>query len=214
MSWSLGLSVGPGGVGSAVASDEGGVRLTGTFPTIGDAVRAALRENDGPPARVTLVHPSGVTMRELRSEIGDLALAGVPDDNAQLRADVEVLSALTGNHVLLIDADRDLLAAHPGRTEPFDPARLAALVAREPGEVTVALTGHPETRDRYHVEARDYAPMLVERPALAGLALQIPATSVLVTTPRTAGALRTRTPIPPVLIAIPVLAIILLLLLL
>lgn len=54
----------------------------------------------------------------------------------------------------------------------------------------MTLTDHPEVRDRHHVAVRDYAPMIVERPALAALALQVPATTELSSTPRTAGALR------------------------
>ena len=214
MTWSLGLSVGPGGVGAALGVDGGEARLIGVYQDIGAAVRATQGEQGSAPERVVLVHPSGVTVRDLRSEVGDLASAGVPDDDAQLRTDVEVLSAVTGHRVLLIDADRDLISGHPGKTEPFAADRLAALVAEHPHETAVALTGHPETRDRYHAVARDYAPMIVERPALAALALQVPATSALVTTPRTAGALRGRPALPLVLTAIPVVAVLLLLLLL
>lgn len=214
MTWSLGLSVGPGGVGSAVGLSGGEVHLIGAFPTIARAVHAAAEAGDGPPDRVVLVHPTGVTVGELGRHLGDLALAGVTDDDAQLRTDVEVLHALTGRRVLLIDADRDLIAGHPGKTGPFDADRLAALVAEQPCETTVALTGHPETRDRYHVAARDYAPMIVERPALAALALQVPATTGLVSTPRTAGALRRGPSFPLVWLAVPVIVVILLLLLL
>lgn len=214
MAWSLGLSVGPGGVGSAVGLTGGGVHLIGVFPTIARAVHAASQASSGPPARVVLVHPSGMTVRDLGRHLGDLALAGVPDDDAQLRTDVEVLNALTGHRVLLVDADRDLIAGHPGKSEPFDADRLAALFAKQPHDTTVALTGHPELRDRYHVAARDYAPMLIERPALAALALQVPETTALVSTPRTAGALRQRSAFPFVLMAIPVIAFILWLLLL
>lgn len=214
MTWSLGLSLGPGGVGSAVGLTGGGVHLIGVFPTIARAVHAASQASNGPPAKVVFVHPSGMTVRELGRHLGDLALAGVRDDDAQLRTDVEVLNALTGHRVLLVDADLDLIAGHPGKAEPFEADRLAALVAQQPHDTTVALTGHPESRDRYHVAARDYAPMLVERPALAALALQVPETTALVSTPRTAGALRQRSPLPLALMAIPVAAVILLLLLL
>ena len=87
-------------------------------------------------------------------------------------------------------------------------------VFRRHGETTVALTGHPENRDRYHVAVRDHGPMIVERAALAALALQVPATTALSSTPRTAGALRRRPVAPWVLAAIPVIALILLILLL
>jgi hypothetical protein len=199
MGWSLGLSLGPGGVGSAVGLSGGGVHLIGVFPTI---------------TRAVLVHPVGLTIAELGRHLGDLALTGLDVDDVQLRTDVEVLHAVTGHRVLLIDADRDLIAAHPGRTSPFEVDRLAALVAKQPHDTTVALTGHPETRDRYHVAARDYAPLLVERPALAALALQIPAATTLVSTPRTAGALRRRPPSLLILAALPVIVVLLLLLLL
>lgn len=214
MGWSLGLSLGPGGVGSAVGLTGGGVHLLGAFPTIPRAVHAASQATSGSPDLVVLVHPAGLTVDELGRHLGDLALTGLDVGDVQLRTDVEVLHAVTGHRVLLVDADRDLIAAHPGRTSPFTADRLAALVAKLPHDTTVALTGHPEVRDRYHVAARDYAPLLVERPALAALTLQTPATSALVSTPRTAGALRRRPPALPVLAAVPVIVVILLLLLL
>lgn len=214
MSWSLGLSLGPGGVGSAVGLSGGGVHLIGAFPTIARAVHAATQAASGPAARVVLVHPAGLTVDELGRHLGDLALAGIDADGVQLRTDIEVLHAVTGHRVLLIDADRDLIVAHPGSTSRFEADGLAALVAKQPHDTTVALTGHPETRDRYHVAVRDYAPLLVERPALAALVLQVPETTTLVSTPRTAGALRRRPSVLPVLAALPVIMVLLLLLLL
>lgn len=196
MGWALGLSVGPGGVGSAMSlrpGEPGAAHLMGIFPTMARAVSAAAAAApDEPPAAVVLVHPSGVTAAELGRHLGDLALAGVGGDDTELRSDVEVLTAVLGGRVLLIDADRDRIVGHPGKTAPFAPDRLAELVARDPFATTVALTGHPELRDGYHVAARDYAPTIVERPALAALALDNPTTSTLVSTPRTAGAMSRR----------------------
>lgn len=187
MTWSLGLTVGPGGFGSAIRGEYGEVHLLGVFPTITRAVNAgSLAAPDEPPEKIVLVHPAGIHANELGRHLGNLAIAGLDGQDIELRSDVEVLVAVTGNRVLLIDADLDLIAGHPGKTAAFDPDRLAELVARDPFSTTVALTGHPEVRDRYHVAARDYAPMLVERPALAALALGHPTTSALVSTPRTA----------------------------
>ncbi len=211
--WELGLSVGESGAGSAI-SGAAGVHLMGSFPTLARAVDVASRATDGAPQRVVLVHPADLSVTRLGKVIGDLALAGVTDDDVQLLTDVEVLHRLTGHRVLLVDADRDLLTVHPGRSERFDADRVAALVAKQPYETTVALTGHPENRDRYHVAVRDYGPMLVERAALAALALQVPETTALSSTPRTAGALRRRPIGPWVLMAIPVIAIIVLIVLL
>ena len=210
--WELGLSYGEGGVGCAITG-AAGVQLMGSFPTLTRAVDVAARATDGAPQRVVLVHPADLSVTRLGKVIGDLALAGVTDD-VQLLTDVEVLHRLTGHRVLLVDADRDLLTVHPGRSERFDADRVAALVAKHPWETTVALTGHPENRDRYHVAVRDHGPMIVERAALAALALQVPATTALSSTPRTAGALRRRPVAPWVLAAIPVIALILLILLL
>lgn len=217
MEWALGLSTGPGGFGSAVSLRNGlsgTAHLIGVFPTMARAVSAAAgAAPDGAPASVVLVHPSGIHADELGRHLGDLALAGVDGDDIELRSDVEVLTAVTGDRVLLIDADQDLLAGHPGKTAPFDTDRLAELVARDPFGTTVALTGHPEVRDSYHVAARDYAPLIVERPALAALALDNPTTSALVSTPRTAGALshRPRRAAPYLLVIITGLVIFLLL---
>ncbi|NLA56961.1 MAG: hypothetical protein GX859_11865 [Corynebacterium humireducens] len=211
--WELGLSYGEGGVGCAITG-AAGVQLMGSFPTLTRAVDVAARATDGAPQRVVLVHPADLPVSQLGKVVGDLALAGVTDDDVQLLTDVEVLHRLTGHRVLLIDADRDLLTVHPGRSERFDADRVAALVAKHPWETTVALTGHPENRDRYHVAVRDHGPMIVERAALAALALQVPATTALSSTPRTAGALRRRPVAPWVLAAIPVIALILLILLL
>lgn len=187
MTWVMGLTTGPGGFGSAFRLSGGRAHLLGVFPTAARAVSAAsLAAPNEPPGHIVLVHPSGTSARELGQRIGELAVAGLDAADIELRSDVEVLVAVTGNRVLLIDADRDLIAGHPGKTAPFDTDRLAELVAKEPFATTVALTGHPELRDQYHVAARDYAPMLVERPALAALALDNPTTSVLVSTPRTA----------------------------
>lgn len=122
MSWSLGLSLGPGGVGSAVGLSGGGVHLIGAFPTIARAVHAATQAASGPAARVVLVHPAGLTVDELGRHLGDLALAA--------------------------------------------------------------------------------------------LVLQVPETTTLVSTPRTAGALRRRPSVLPVLAALPVIMVLLLLLLL
>ncbi|MDO5670914.1 MAG: hypothetical protein Q4G50_13065 [Corynebacterium sp.] len=188
--------------------------LMGAFPTLARAVHAAAQLGDGAPARIVLVHPSGMSVTDLGRVVGELAISGVTEDDVQLLTDVEVLQRLTGDRVLLIDADRDLLTTYPGRSGAFDADRVAELVAKQPYETTVALTGHPELRDRYHVAVRDYAPMIVERPALAALALQVPATTELSSTPRTAGALRRRPIAPWVLSAIPVIAVILLILLL
>ncbi len=207
--WELGLSYGESGVGSAVDR-----HFMGSFPTLARAVHAAAQLGDGPPRHVVLVHPSGMSVTDLGRVVGELAVAGVADDDVQLLTDIEVLHRLTGHRVLLIDADRDLLTTYPGRSEPFDADRVAALVAKQPYDTTVALTGHPELRDRHHVAVRDYAPMIVERPALAALALQVPATTELSSTPRTAGALRRRPLAPWVLATIPVIAVILLILLL
>ncbi|AGF71801.1 hypothetical protein [Corynebacterium halotolerans] len=220
MEWALGLSTGPGGFGSAVSlrtGRPGAAHLIGVFPTMARAVSAAAAaapDAADAPARVVLVHPSGIHADELGRDLGDLALAGVTGDDIELRSDVEVLTAVTGDRVLLIDADRDLLAGHPGKTAPFDADRLAELVASDPFGTTVALTGHPEVRDRYHVAARDYAPLIVERPALAALALDNPTTSTLVSTPRTSGALahRPRRAMPYLLVIITGLVIFLLLL--
>ncbi|AJE32460.1 hypothetical protein B842_03035 [Corynebacterium humireducens NBRC 106098 = DSM 45392] len=211
--WELGLSYGDGGVGCAITG-AAGVQLMGSFPTLARAVDVAARATDGAPQRVVLVHPADLPVTQLGRVVGDLALAGVTGDDVQLLTDVEVLHRLTGHRVLLIDADRDLLTVHPGRSERFDADRVAALVAKHPWETTVALTGHPENRDRYHVAVRDHGPMIVERAALAALALQVPATTALSSTPRTAGALRRRPVAPWVLAAIPVIALILLILLL
>lgn len=211
--WELGLSYGEGGVGSAVAGASG-VEFMGSFPTLARAVDVAVRVSEGAPQRVVLVHPADLPVTQLGRVVGDLALAGVTDDDVQLLTDVEVLHRLTGHRVLLIDADRDILTVHPGRSERVDAGRVAALVAQQPRETTVALTGHPENRDRYHAAVRDHGPLLVERAALAGLALQVPETTVLSSTPRTAGALRRRHIAPWVLALIPVTALILLILLL
>lgn len=187
MTWVMGLTTGPGGFGSAFQIAGGQAHLLGVFPTAARAVSAAsLAALDEPPAHIVLVHPSGMPAHELGQRIGELAAAGLATADIELRSDVEVLVAVTGNRVLLIDADRDLIAGHPGKIAPFDAYGLAELVAKDPFATTVALTGHPELRDRYHVAARDYAPMLVERPALAALALDNPTTSVLVSTPRSA----------------------------
>ncbi|MDO5513291.1 hypothetical protein [Corynebacterium sp.] len=200
----MGLSYGESGVGSAVDK-----HLMGVFPTLARAIHAAAQFGEGPPRRVVLVHPSGMSVTDLGRLLGDIA-----DDDVQLLSDIEVLHRLTGHRVLLIDADRNLLTTYPGRSEPFDADRVAALVAKQPYGTTVAITGHPELRDRYHVAVRDYAPMIVERPALAALALQVPATTELSTTPRTAGALRRRPVAPLVWALIPVAAILVLILLL
>lgn len=186
MNWALGLTSGPGGFGSAIQLESGGTHLIGVFDTIARAITAAsLAAPDQPPSRAVLVHPSGVSAGELGRQVGDMVLAGIAAADIELRSDAEVLVAVTGNRVLLIDADRDIIAGHPGKTMPFDSDSLAELVARDPFSTTVALTGHPEVRDRYHVASRDYAPMIVERPALAALALSNPTTSALVSTPRT-----------------------------
>lgn len=202
--WFLGLSVGPDGFGSAVQHEFGEAHLIGVFPTAARAVSAgALAAPDQPPAKVVFVHPSGMSAAELGRHMGDLAVAGLATENVELRSDAEVLTAVTGNRVLLVDADLNLIAAHPGKTVRFAATTLAELVAEDPFATTVALTGHPEMRDSYHVAARDYAPMLVERPALAALALNNPTTSALVSTPRTAGALtRSSRRTPPYLAVI------------
>lgn len=188
--WSLGLSVGPDGFGSAVQHGFGEAHLIGVFPTIARALNAgSLAAPDQPPTRVVFVHTSGMSAAELGRHMGDLALAGLATEDVELRSDAEVLTAVTGNRVLLVDADRNLIAAHPGRNVRFAAATLAELVAEDPFATTVALTGQPEFRDKFHVAARDYAPILVERPALAALALNNPTTSAQVSTPRTAGAL-------------------------
>lgn len=207
--WELGLSYGESGIGSAVDK-----HLMGSFPTLARAIHAAAQLGEGPPQRVVLVHPSGMSVTELGRVVGELAIAGITDDDVQLLTDIDVLHRLTGDRVLLIDADRDLLTIYPGRSEPFDADRVAALVAEHPYDTTVALTGHPELRDRYHVAVRDHAPMIVERPALAALALQVPETTAFSSTPRTAGALRGRPLSPWILVLVPVAAVILLILLL
>lgn len=211
--WELGLSYGEGGVGCAITG-AAGVQLMGSFPTLTRAVDVAARATDGAPQRVVLVHPANLPVARLGKVVGDLAVAGIDDDGVQLLTDIEVLHRLTGHRVLLIDADRDLITTHPGGTEPFDAGRVVGFVAKQPFDTTVALTGHPENRDRHHVAVRDYAPMIVERAAFAALALQVPETTALSSTPRTAGALRRRPVAPWVLIATPVIALILLILLL
>ncbi len=91
---------------------------------------------------------------------------------------------------LLADADCDLLTAHPGQSRGLDVDGVAELVDKQSYEATPALTGHPENRNRHHVAVRDCGPVLVERAAPAGLALQVPETTALSSTPRTAGAPR------------------------
>lgn len=211
--WELGLSYGDGGVGSAVTGPAG-VQLMGSFPSLARAVDVAARATEGPPQRVVLVHPANLPVSALGKVVGDLALAGIDDDDVQLLTDIEVVHRLTGHRALLIDADRDLLTVHPGLSEPFAADRVAALVAKQPFDTTVALTGHPENRDRYHVAVRDVAPMIIDRAAFAALALQVPTTTALSSTPRTAGALRRRPAAPWVLVSIPVIAILVLILLL
>ncbi len=175
---------------SLYPGEPGASHLMGVFPTMTRAVSAAsAAAPDEPPEAVVLVHPSGVTVGELGHHLGDLAAAGVTGDDIVLRSDVEVLTATLGGRILLIDADRDLIVGHPGKSAAFTVDRLVELVARDPFSTRVALTGHPEMRDAYHVAARDYAPLFVERPALAALALDNPTTSALVSTPRTSGAL-------------------------
>lgn len=184
MQWTLGLSVGVGAHGAAISlrpGEPGAAHLIGAFPTLTRAVSAAAAAApEGPPERVVLVHPAGFTAADLGRELGALGGAGLEVEDIILRGDVEVLSATVRDRVVLIDADRDLLAGRLGRTEHFDADRLAALVA---------LTGHPELRDSYHVAARDFAPMVVERPALAALALDNPGGSGLASTPRRVGTL-------------------------
>lgn len=193
MQWTLGLSVGVGAHGAAISlrpGEPGAAHLIGAFPTLTRAVSAAAAAApEGPPERVVLVHPAGFTAADLGRELGALGGAGLEVEDIILRGDVEVLSATVRDRVVLIDADRDLLAGRLGRTEHFDADRLAALVAEDPFGTVVALTGHPELRDSYHVAARDFAPMVVERPALAALALDNPDGSGLASTPRRVGTL-------------------------
>lgn len=176
MQWTLGLSVGVGAHGAAISlrpGEPGAAHLIGAFPTLTRAVSAAAAAApEGPPERVVLVHPAGFTAADLGRELGALGGAGLEVEDIILRGDVEVLSATVRDRVVLIDADR-----------------LAALVAEDPFGTVVALTGHPELRDSYHVAARDFAPMVVERPALAALALDNPGGSGLASTPRRVGTL-------------------------
>lgn len=193
MNWVLGLSVGVGAHGAAISlrpGEPGGAHLIGAFPTLTRAVSAAAAAApDGPPSRVVLVHPAGFTAADLGHELGALGVAGLEVEDILLCGDVEVLSATVRDRVVLIDADRDLITGRLGRTERFNADRLAALVAEDPFGTVVALTGHPDLRDRYHLAARDFAPMMVERPALAALALDNPGGSALASTPRRVGTL-------------------------
>lgn len=103
--------------------------------------------------------------------LGNVALAGVSEP--ELAADTDVLAIVESGPVILIDADSDTLATSVGLVEDFDADRLAELVARDPFVTSVYLTGSPAARDRFHLAARDFAPTLVERPALAALALTV-----------------------------------------
>lgn len=191
MTWTLGLAVGPGGVSSAVRRGDGQPHVVGSFPTAERAVTAGLLTvSEESPARVVLVHPAGIAAAELERHVGELAQVGLAGEDIELRSDAEVLTAVTGGRVLLVDADRGMIVGHPGKTAAFDTARLAELVADDAAGTTVAITGHPELREKYRAAIRDHESMSVERPALAAMALAHPTTSALVSTPRTAAALQ------------------------
>lgn len=189
MDWELGLSTGPGGYGVAISLAGEGTHLIGMFPTIARAVTSAFRAApENLPTRVVLVHLSGIPVQELGRHIGELTAAGIDADTVEMRSDIDVLESSLATTALLIDADRDLLTGRRLRSTPFEAGTLARLVADDPARVRVFLTGHPEVRDRYHVAARDHAPQLIERPALAALALDSPRTSVM-STPRMGSSL-------------------------
>lgn len=167
--WSLGISLGPRGIGSAVRVENS--HLIGEFPTIARALSAAAAgAPDTPPERTLVVHPQTQSPDRLGISLGDLASAGVSD--YELVTDVRVLSLVDGGPVILIDADSSTISTSQ-TSEGFDADRLAELVAADPFATTVYLTGAPAVRDRLHLAARDFAPRLVERPALAALALTV-----------------------------------------
>lgn len=190
MEWDMGLSAGPGGFGVAISLAEGQTHLLGMFPTIARCVTSAF--NAAPshqPRRVVLVHPTGISVRELGRYVGDLAAAGLDPEAVEMRSDIDVLESSITSRALLIDADRDLLIGRLLRTALFDADTLARHVADDPVHTRVFLTGHPEVRDRYHLAARDYAPQIVERPALAALALNTPTPTSLMSTTRLGSSL-------------------------
>ncbi|AIT62232.1 hypothetical protein [Corynebacterium doosanense] len=168
--WDLGLSLGPEGVGTAVRVET--AHLIGVFPTAARAVSAASgAAPGGAPEHIILVYPQSMSSDELGEQLGECAIAGVKAPVAT--RDTEVLAAMAGRRALLIDSDAGLLASSAGPVVDFSPEVLADWFAEDPFGHSVYLTGEPASRDSYVVAARDFPPTLVERPALAALALTL-----------------------------------------
>ena len=160
MTWTLALTATPLGLGAAKIGAAGTPEITGFFPEVDRAVRLSSEgEETRSPDKAVLIVETDLKSHELKWDLGELIIAGIPGHKVQVRTDVEVLSTAEGEEATLVEypveaPKKNLFGAQP------DPV---------PTPVTVTF---PTAGEKSY-----------ERVDVAKLALEHPSTESLVSVP-------------------------------